>query len=878
MKSSEIREQFLKYFEQHEHARVKSSSLIPKHDPTLLFTNAGMVQFKDVFLGHEKRSYRRATSCQKCVRAGGKHSDLENVGFTPRHHTFFEMLGNFSFGDYFKQDAIRFGWELITDVFGLPKDKLWVTIYKDDDEAFEIWTKEIGYPADRVVRLGEKDNFWSMGDTGPCGPCSEILIDLGEERSRSKLTLAQDPESERYLELWNLVFMQYDRDSKGELHPLPKPSIDTGMGLERLASVLQGVPSNYDTDLFRGIIARIEEMSERGYGELAESDISMRVVADHARAVTFLIADGVVPSNEGRGYVLRRILRRAVRHTKRLGIEEPCLFRLADEVNGIMGGAYPELGKRLSFVKEAVRNEEERFFETIDRGLEMLNSEIERHLGGDKVLPGNVVFKLYDTYGFPYDLTEDIARERGLQVERAGFETAMNEQRSRSRHAWKGSGEEELTPLYRELASGGAEVEFKGYSTTGGTGRIIAILKYGRIAESAEAGETVEIITDATPFYGESGGQVGDRGRIEGESGRAVVIDTKKPLGNLIVHIAKVDRGTLWTGDSVELKVDEAHRLGVMRHHTTTHILHAVLREVLGTHVHQAGSLVAADRLRFDFTHYSAIDDGTVSKMEDIINERVRWDDEVTVAADVPYDEAIKVGAMAIFEEKYGDRVRVITIGDYSKELCGGTHLRRTGEAGPVKLIHETASSSGVRRIEALAGEAAWGYIKHKELITREASSILRVRDSDLAARIKKVVEENEALRKELAGIKHSTSSERASGLMDGIEEIHGVRLLSTEVAGATPDELRKIWDDVKGKLGDGLAVLGSKSDGKAYILVGVTKNLSGRFRANNIVKELAPLIGGGGGGRADMAQAGGDSPENLGKALEMAKGIIEGA
>ncbi len=867
MKASEIRKTFLKYFEDNGHTIVHSSSLIPKNDPTLLFTNAGMVQFKDVFLGVDKRPYTRATSCQKCVRAGGKHNDLEIVGHTGRHHTFFEMLGNFSFGDYFKHEAINFGWELLTEIFKLPKSKLWVTIFKDDDEAFHIWRAEIGLPSERIIRMGENDNFWAMGDTGPCGPCSEIVIDQGEAFSCGKPSCAVGCDCDRYLELWNLVFMQYERDSLGNLTPLPKPSIDTGMGLERITAVLQGVNSNYETDLLRGIISSVEERTGKPYGENPSSDVSMRVIADHSRAVTFLISDGVFPSNEGRGYVLRRILRRAVRHSRALGIREPFLSSLTDQVWSIMGEAYPDLEERLSFVKEVVSNEEERFFETIDRGLELLNLEVEKHIG-EKILPGEVAFKLYDTYGFPIDLTEDIARESGLIVDYPEFEKEMEKQRERSRQAWKGLGEEGLVPLYKEFTSGGLIVNFTGYERTKDIGRITAIIKDGRLVDSASEGERVELITDRTPFYGEAGGQVGDRGIIEGESGYAEVVDTKKPLLTLIIHQVSIKKGTLWVGDNVELRVDERHRYGAKTHHTTTHMLHAVLREVLGTHVRQAGSLVAPERLRFDFTHFSSIDDNTVCRIEDIINNRVRCDDRVITQVDVPYEEAIKSGATAIFEEKYGDRVRVVSIGEYSKELCGGTHLHTTGEVGLFKLVGETASSAGVRRIEAFAGESAWRFIRKQEETLIEASNILRVNQSDLISRLKRMVEENEKLKKELESFKDKVMGEKSKSILDNVKEIKGIKVLSAQVSDVGPDELRKIWDEIREKLKPGLAVLGSGSDGKAYILVGVTKDLSKRFHAGNIVKELATLIDGAGGGKPDMAQAGGNKPEKLEEAL----------
>ncbi|MGB3727768.1 MAG: alanine--tRNA ligase [Thermodesulfobacteriota bacterium] len=874
MTGSEIRDLFLKFFEENNHTVVRSSSLIPKNDPTLLFTNAGMVQFKDVFLGLEKSSYNRGTSAQKCVRAGGKHNDLENVGHTARHHTFFEMLGNFSFGDYFKQEAIEFAWKLMTEVYKLPVSKLWVTVYEEDDEASELWQKVIGLPEDRVLRMGEKDNFWSMGDTGPCGPCSEILFDQGEDFSCGKSTCAPGCDCDRYLELWNLVFMQYDRDSSGKMTPLPNPSIDTGMGLERITAVLQGVKSNYETDLLRGLIANVEEISGKTYGQDEEADVSMRVIADHARAVTFLISDGVFPSNEGRGYVLRRILRRAVRHAKMLGIEDPCLYKITFKVKEIMQSAYPELKERIDFVADVVKNEEERFFETIDRGLELLMVEIENHKG-EKIIPGDVVFKLYDTFGFPVDLTEDIAGEHGLTLDHPGFEKEMEQQRSKSREAWKGDTDGQLEPLYKEFNSGGLTTIFTGYGKTQDTGRVVALIKDGMLVDTVGEGGQVEIICDQTPFYGESGGQVGDRGTIESDKGVSEVVDTKKPLPGIIVHQAIIKKGVLSVGDKVELKVDENFRHGVETHHSTTHILHAVLREVLGTHVGQAGSLVAPGRLRFDFTHHSPIDGKDIRKIEDMINERIRWDDNVIIETDVAYDDAIKKGAMAFFEEKYGDKVRVVNIGDYSVELCGGTHLESSGEAGLFKIVSEGASSAGVRRIDAIAGRSAWDFLREKEDTLAEASTLLRVSESDLVSRLKKLVEENESVKKELDSYKNKILTEKAGDLMDNIKEVNGTKVLSAEVPGADAGQLRKVWDDIKSKLDSGVAVLGSKANGRAFILIGVTKDLTNKYHSGNIVKELAPVIGGKGGGKPDLAQAGGDNPDNLGEALSKACEMI---
>jgi alanyl-tRNA synthetase len=876
MKGSEIRKQFLEYFVGKGHRIVKSSSLIPKNDPTLLFTNAGMVQFKDVFLGVDKRDYKRATSAQKCLRAGGKHNDLENVGYTARHHTFFEMLGNFSFGDYFKNEAIDFAWELITEIFKLPTNRLWATVYEEDDEAYDIWSKKIGLSAGRIVRLGEKDNFWAMGETGPCGPCSEIVIDQGESFGCGKEDCRVGCDCDRYLELWNLVFMQYVRDSSGKLTNLPNPSIDTGMGLERITAIIQGVRSNYDTDLLIGIIRDIEEIVGKSYGVDPSTDISMRVIADHARAVTFLISDGVLPLNEGRGYVLRRILRRAVRHARMLDIKEPFLYRLANRVNAIMKDFYPEIEERIGFVEEVVRNEEVRFLETIDRGLELLNSEVQKR-SKQKILPGDVVFKLYDTYGFPVDLTEDIAKEHGLEIDSAGFEKEMEKQKKQSRLAWKGSGEEELTPIYKEFAAGGLSVIFTGYEKTTDTGRITAIIRDGGLVDSIKEGESGELITDITPFYGESGGQVGDKGTINGDSGSASVLDTIRPFFNLIVHHIVVKKGTLWVGDKVELHVDNRLRYGAKTHHTTTHMLHAVLRELLGSHVRQAGSLVAHERLRFDFTHFSSIDEDTIRRIEDTINDRIRWDDEVTIQTDVPYDEAIARGATAIFEEKYGDRVRVVSIGDYSKELCGGTHLHTSGEVGLFKILHETSSSAGIRRIEAVAGESGWKFIRKQEETLTEASNLLKVPKSDLIPRLKKIIEENISIKDEVKVYKSKMISSKVGELLERVEKINGINVLSAEVPGEGPEDLRRVWDDVRGKFKNGIAALGCRSDGKAYILIGVTKELIDKYHAGKIVKELASIIGGRGGGRADMAQAGGNMPDNLNVVLRKVYDIVSG-
>ena len=872
MKGYEVRRAFIEYFSERGHEPVRSSTLVPENDPTLLFTNAGMVQFKNVFTGNETRDFKRAVTSQKCLRAGGKHNDLDNVGYTARHHTFFEMLGNFSFGDYFKEGAISYGWDLITNVYGLPEEKLWVTVYEDDDEAFEIWNKNIGVAGKRIVRMGEKDNFWSMGNTGPCGPCSEILIDQGESFGCEKPGCAVGCECDRYLELWNLVFMQFERNQEGEMKPLPRPSIDTGLGLERLAAVLQGARSNYETDLLRGVINRIEELSGREYSADRSTEVAMRVIADHSRAVAFLISDGVFPSNEGRGYVLRRILRRAVRHSKFLGIDEPFIYRVLPAVEDIMADAYPEIREKGDFVSQVVKSEEERFLETVDRGLELLNQEIAK-LGKKNKLSGKVVFSLYDTYGFPVDLTEDITRNEGIDIDLKGFEKEMERQRAKSRKA-RGDGEEGLTSVLLELA-GEMTTEFVGYKTLSSDATVTGIISRGEISGTALEGEEVQMLTDVTPFYGESGGQVGDRGRIAGTGFHAKVLDTKKLTPTFFIHDVVIEEGNARAGDRVRMDVDPVFRQGVMAHHTSTHVLHAVLKEILGTHVNQAGSFVGPDRLRFDFSHYSSIEKRQLDSIEQIINERIRRDDAVLTKEDVSYDEAIEGGATAIFEEKYGDRVRVVTIGDYSKELCGGTHVRASGEIGMVKIVSESASSAGVRRIEAVSGQAAWNYMKGQEDILDEFSATLNAPRSELLSRLAGVIDENARLQAEIESSRARALVETAAGLIDRVEDMGGVDLLRVKVSVSKPAELRSLWDYLKGKMNNGIAVLAAENGGRVFILVGITRDLAGRYHAGEIVKELAGIVGGKGGGGAEMAQAGGNTPANIPKMLNHLENLI---
>ena len=875
MKANELRKLFLDYFAERGHKMVPSSFLVPKNDPTLLFTNAGMVQFKGVFLGEETRDYKRATTSQKCVRAGGKHNDLENVGHTARHHTFFEMLGNFSFGDYFKKDAIAFAWEFLTTVVKLPKDKLWVTIYKDDDEAFQLWRDIAKVPADRIVRLGEKDNFWQMGDTGPCGPCSEILIDQGPEVGCGKETCAVGCDCDRYLEIWNLVFMQFNRDATGKLTPLPKPSIDTGMGLERLSAVVQGVKSNFETDLFQPIIKQIAGMSGVAYHKDEQTDISYQVIADHLRAMTFLISDGVLPSNEGRGYVLRRIIRRAIRYGKLININKPFLYKLTGVVVDEMRGAYPELVDSREHVGKLVLLEEERFAVTLDSGLALLNETVDKlKAAGKRTIPGEVLFKLYDTFGFPLDLVTDMARDLHLELDEAGYQRAMQEQRTKARASWAGSGEEKIKPVYKELASGAKKSVFIGYDTLEGSAAISAIIKGDKKVSEAHEGDEVEIILDQTPFYAASGGQVGDTGELLGEAAKFEVLDTIKPTGDLIVHKGKVKKGTFKTGDAVLAKVDEEKRADTVRHHTVTHILHATLRSVLGEHVKQAGSLVSPDRMRFDFSHYTALTEREKGRVEELVNERIIENHPVnTVVTDI--DQAVASGAMALFDEKYGDKVRVVTVQDVSKELCGGTHAKASGDIGIFKIISETGIAAGVRRIEALAGKRAYQEVKKEEKSLQEISQLLKSSDSDIVGRVEKLLNQLKETEKELDRLKHKVQSSQAGDVISEAKEINNVKVLAKRVDNMEQKELRDFGDKLRDKLGSGILAVGSAKDDKVSLIVMVSKDLVPEFHAGQIIKDMAVILGGTGGGKADMAQSGGKDPGKLDAALEALYTII---
>jgi alanyl-tRNA synthetase len=723
MTGNEIRKQFLEYFKKHNHQIVRSSSLVPQEDPTLLFINAGMVQFKRVFLGEEKRNYVRATTSQKCVRAGGKHNDLENVGYTARHHTFFEMLGNFSFGDYFKEGAIEFAWDLLTNGYGLPADKLWASVYLDDDEAYNLWHKIAGLPKDRIIRLGEKDNFWSMGDTGPCGPCSEILIDRGEQFGCGRPECTAGCDCDRYLEIWNLVFMQFNRDESGKMTPLPKPSIDTGMGLERVVSIIQDVPTNFDTDLIRPIIEKTESLAERHLEESRETEVAMKVIADHSRAAAFLIGDGILPSNEGRGYVLRRIMRRAIRYGRNIGLNRPFLFQTAQVVFDIMKEAYPELSAAAAFITNVIKNEEVRFLETLDTGLKLLNDTLaEIQAGGRNQLPGEVIFKLYDTYGFPVDIVQDVVRDSSMRLDMAGFERAMDRQRARSRSV---ATFDQISEAYKGLSARGIKPEFVGYDSLSGESEILVMVADGNEISTAAEGQQVEVVTASTPFYAESGGQVGDTGKITAPGFEMEVIDTVKDPTGLIIHKGNVLAGQIKKGQTVTLQVDRAKREATALNHTATHILHAVLRQVLGEHVKQAGSLVAPDRLRFDFTHFSQVDPDTLDSIERLVNRRIR-ENLPTSTQEMDAEDAFKSGATALFEEKYGDRVRVVALTDFSRELCGGTHTGQSGNIGLFRIVGESSVASGVRRIEALTGEAALVYTQQAARILQDTAHLIK--------------------------------------------------------------------------------------------------------------------------------------------------------
>jgi alanyl-tRNA synthetase len=875
---SQIRQRFLDFFAQRGHTVVASSSLIPHNDPTLLFANAGMNQFKDCFLGMEDRGYYRAASSQKCVRAGGKHNDLENVGRTARHHTFFEMLGNFSFGDYFKQEAIAYAWEFLTQDLGLDKSRLYVSVFTDDDEAADIWHEQEGVPRERIFRFGEKDNFWSMGDTGPCGPCSEIFFDNGPEVGCHRPECTVGCDCDRYMEIWNNVFMQFNRSADGTLTPLPKPAVDTGMGLERITTVMQGVTSNYDTDLLQGIIRHVEKLAGKRYRDNDKDDVSMRVIADHARAITFLIGDGALPSNEGRGYVLRRIMRRAARHAKMLGCAEPVLYRMVDAVRDIMSDAYPDLVEREAYIKKVIRAEEERFAETLDRGLAILNEAVAGLKRQQRsMIPGDTLFQLYDTYGFPTDLTADIVRSDGFSIDEAGFEACMERQRAQSREHWKGSGEEGVAEIYKTLHNRGLSSSFTGYQKRTDYSVVTALIKQGSLVEAVQAGEEVDVITEATPFYGASGGQVGDTGTLSSGAAHLRVLDTLRPYADLIVHRARVESGVLRTGEAVDLVVNSAARLATARNHTATHLLQAALRQVLGDHVNQAGSLVEPERLRFDFTHFAAMTSDEIRQVEQLVNRYTLANDQVE-AREMELAEAMGSGATALFGEKYGDSVRVVRVGDISMELCGGTHVAAAGDIGLVKIVQETGIAAGVRRIEAVTGEAAVALVQTQEEALDRLASLVKSDRTQLEQRLLRLVERQKELERELDLVQRRAQAGQADSLLERVRDIGGIKMLVTVVPPTDAKGLREMADRFRDRLGSGVVAIGCPCDGKANLLVAITKDLTGRLRAGDVVAAMAAEVGGRGGGRPDLAQAGGPHPEAIEAAMAKAEALIAAA
>jgi alanyl-tRNA synthetase len=871
--ADDLRRAFIRYFADRNHQPVASAPLIPQADPTILFTNAGMNQFKRVFLGEERRSYVRAVTVQKCMRAGGKHNDLENVGYTGRHHTFFEMLGNFSFGDYFKSDAVAFGWEFLTAVVGLPKDRLWVTVFRDDDDAYALWQR-IGLPASRIVRCGEKDNFWQMADTGPCGPCSEIHFDQGPSVPGDDVP---NGAGDRVVEIWNLVFMQFDRDASGALTPLPKPSIDTGMGLERLAAVAQGVPSNYDTDLFRPLLEAIGKRTGHVYGNLPGHDRSMRVIADHLRATTFLVADGVVPSNEGRGYVLRRILRRAARHGRMLGATEPFLHELTQAVVEQMRAAYPELQAAAGTIAQATQGEEERFIATLDQGLPILNELVAKARADRRpMLNGADVFKLYDTYGFPLDLIAEACREQDMALDEDGFQRALDEQRERAR---KTGGFEHAAPApaVAELATILSPTRFLGYESLTAEGTVLALVKGEQRVQEALEGDDVNVALDVTPFYAEGGGQVGDRGVLLGPEGRIDICDTIRPARQLVLHRGKVVAGRVREGDRLSAEVNPRMRQEAARNHTATHLMHAALRELLGPHVKQYGSLVAPNRLRFDFSHFQPLSSRSVDEIEGLVNEQIRRDHRVCTA-EMGIQEAVAGGALAFFGDKYGDKVRVVSIDRFSKELCGGTHCRATGEIGLFRIVSETGVAAGVRRIEASTGSDAITQVKRLEQDVRALSELLKASPADLVAKTKKLLEQVKEKERELDALKLKLASGGGGDANTRLEQVRGIAVHRQRADGMDANGLRALADRLRDKLKSGVIALGAAEEGKAALLVVVTKDLAPRLKAGELIKSMAAEIGGTGGGRPEMAQAGGRRPERLDAALNKIFELVEQA
>ena len=879
MKVHDVRKSFLDYFAEHEHKLVPSSPLVLRNDPTLLFANAGMNQFKDVFTGAEQRNYTRAASSQKCLRVSGKHNDLEMVGRTPRHHTFFEMLGNFSFGDYFKENALAFAWELLTQRYGLPEERLWVTVFRGnddvpaDDEALAIWRDKIGVPPERILKLGESENFWRMGDTGPCGPCSEVHFDLGEEFTSAAGVATPENDDQRFLEIWNLVFMQFDQQADGSYAPLPRPSIDTGMGLERIASVLQGKHSNYDTDAFAGLLSATAARAGGKYGADDERDFSMRVIADHTRAFCFLVADGVVPANDKRGYVLRRLLRRAIRHGRKLGIEEPFLHEITPVVLDEFGGSYPELLAARDAIAQIGRLEEQRFGDTLATGLGMFEDALAESGG---VLPGKELFRLYDTFGFPLDLARDIAEERGVRLDQTGFDAEMKRQRERAQASWKGGVRKEAASGAWQALGRGHETTFCGYEQVRMEQiPVLALAREGRPVERLELGQAGEVLLESTPFYAESGGQVSDEGWLTGPNGRLSVSDVQRPVSTLIVHRVHVEQGSLAVGDTVHAEIDAGRRQAVRRNHTATHLLHAALREVVGTHVKQAGSLVAPDRLRFDFTHFAGLTDEALVDIETLVNRKVL--ENLVVETEVlDIDEALARGAMALFGEKYGQQVRTVRMGGFSLELCGGTHTASTGQVGLVKLVGERGVASGTRRVEAVSGEGSLARFRKEHSLVRTLEEQLSVSGDRVLEELERRAEHARTVQKELEKHRLGGVREQLLEKAKSAPEVAGVKLFIARADGLEAAEMRELADVLRGALGSGVAVLGRAGEDKASILVAVTKDLTGKIRAGDLVRALGKVIGGSGGGRPDLAEAGGKDPARLDEALGRAAGEVE--
>ncbi len=874
MRTQEIRESFLDFFSNKKHKIVQSSSLLPKDDPTLLFTNAGMNQFKNTFLGLETRSFKRAASVQKCMRVSGKHNDLEQVGKTNKHHTFFEMLGNFSFGDYFKKEAIEFAWELVTKDFRMNEERLYITIYEEDDDASRIWNQIIGISEDRIFRFGKKDNYWAMGETGPCGPCSEIHYDLGEEIESGEPSVLIEKGSDRFLELWNLVFMQYQQTEKGELLPLPSPSIDTGMGLERVATILQGKKSNYDTDLFLPLIEAVCDMARREYPSHDLSDVSVRIIADHVRAVTFLIGDGIMPSNEGRGYVLRRLIRRAYRQGNFIGLEEPFLYKLIGAVVDGMKDAYPELLASADYLSKVCLSEERRFSLTLSSGLRTFDQYInDAERRKQHILSGERLFKLYDTFGFPLDLSKELAEERNLAVDEKGFYQELEKQRQLARDAWKGEEKQREKKIYEKLKN--LPCSYVGYDHEKVEATVTALLKNGNLGQELAEGDVGEIFLDVTPFYAEAGGQVGDSGILKNPHFSAVVETAYYPIPEIIAHKIKVISGHIHTGDSVEAVIDVPQRGDLSKNHTATHLLHASLRQVLGDHVKQAGSLVSPTRLRFDFTHFSPVKPSELKQIETLVNEKIR--ENIPVETKITtMEEGIKQGAIAIFEEKYGEKVRMVVIDGFSKELCGGVHVHSTGEIGLFKIVSETSIAAGMRRIEAVTGEGALRYAQENENLLLEIQQLMNSPKQELVQQISKLKESVKEMEKEGKSLRQKLANMRYKKDVQKIQKIRDISVLTQDVEGLTNSELRELADSLKQRIGSGIVVLGSSEEKKVFLVASVTKDLTKRIKANEIIKKIAPLIGGGGGGRPDFAQAGGTKPDQLTKVLDQIGSIIE--